>query len=274
MKRVLLVLCAAVLLVAAAIALSIDRIAGEAIEHGASHALGVDTRVGFVRLSPLAGDLRVSSLRIANPEGFEGDHFLELDTFALKTDLASLRGDLVRVPLFLLEGIDVSLERQGTRTNTDAIFANLKRFESGRAPRETRAEGPERRFVVSKLMIRDITAHVEWSALAAKESALEVHIEGIELANPGGARGLTLPELSNVVVKAVLDSVHRSGKLPVEVANNLAGGLRGLARLPGQLSGDALERAGQVLGDAVRDAGEAVERGLGGLFGREQPDER
>lgn len=263
MKRAIFVLLTIVLLVAAAIALSIDRIAGSAIERGSRYALGVDTHVGFVRLAPLAGEVRVNHLRISNPPGFDGRHFLAFDRFDLKTDLASLRRDVVRVPLFRLEGVDLSLERKGDRSNTDAIFESLEKFESkGPASAKSKpgAAGPERRYVVSKLEIRDVTAHVEWNALAAKESALEVHVDGIELQNPGGARGLTLPELSNVVVKAVLDSVRRSGELPVDVAGDLAGGLRSLSRVPGAAATGVLERAG----DALRDAGAA----LGSLFDR------
>jgi hypothetical protein len=169
----------------------------------------------------------------------------------------------VRVPLFRLEGVDLSLERKGERSNTDAIFESLKKFEASPSAKSKAAAGPERRYVVSKLEIRDVTAHVEWNAVAAKESALEVHVDGIELANPGGARGLTLPELSNVVVKAVLDSVRRSGKLPVDVAGELNGGLRSLSRIPGAAAAGVLERAG----DAVRDASAAIGRGLSGLLG-------
>src|SRR5262244_3512852 len=111
MKRALFVLLTIVLLVAAAIALSIDRIAGSAIERGSRYALGVDTHVGFAHLAPLAGELRVNRLSVSNPPGFDGRHFLAFDRLDLKTDLASLRGDVVRVPLFRLEGIDLSLER-------------------------------------------------------------------------------------------------------------------------------------------------------------------
>ncbi|HXK26474.1 MAG TPA: hypothetical protein VMS55_27675 [Myxococcota bacterium] len=266
MKRALFVLLTIMLLVAGAIALSIDRIAGSAIERGSRYALGVDTHVGFVHLAPLAGELRVNRLRISNPPGFDGSHFLAFDRFDLKTDLASLRGDVVRVPLFRLQGVDLSLERKGTASNTDAIFESLEKFESKQpspAKSKAGATGPERRYVVSKLEIRDVTAHVEWNALAAKESALEVHVDGIELSNPGGARGLTLPELSNVIVKAVLDSVRRSGKLPVDVAGDLAGGLRSLERIPGAAAAGMLERAS----DALRDAGAAIGKGIDGLLG-------
>jgi uncharacterized protein involved in outer membrane biogenesis len=279
MKRVLVGLLLLIALAIAAVALSIDRIAGAAIERQATRALGVETRVGFVRLSPLDGELKVSSLTVANPPGFAGDHFLAFDEFELKTELRTLRSDVVHVPLFRLEGVDLSLERRAEQSNTDAILANLKRFEkSGHAPGEPPPpKGPERRFVVSKLAIRDITAHVEWNTLVAKQSALEVHLDGIELDEPGGSRGLTLAELSNVVVKAVLESVRRSGQLPLAVASDLAGGLRGLAKLPVSVTGGVLEQVGELLpgpageavGGAVEGVGDAVEKGIGKLFGRE-----
>ena len=280
MKRLLLGLLALALLAAGVIAFSIDRIASDAIERGARQALGVDTRLGFVHLSPLAGELRVRGLEVANPPGFEGEHFLAVGAIELKSDLGSLRSDVVRVPLFSLEGVAVSLERRGRESNSGAILANLKRFESTRAgQRDPAAQGPEKRFVVSRLVIHHVTAHVEWSQLVSQASALEVMLERIELADLGGERGLTLPELSNVVVKAVLDGVRGSGQLPVEVARDLAGGLRGLARLPVTVTGGVLEGAGGVLGgtagkalgaagDAVRGAGDAVERGLEGVFER------
>ena len=284
MRKLLLGLVAVLLLAALAIALSIDRLAGAAIERSARAALGVDTHVGFVRLSLLAGEVKVSRLRIANPPGFPGEHFLTFQRFELKTDLATLRAPVVDVPRFLLEGIDVSLERQGERTNTDVILANLKRFESGRsASPEPEHKGPEQRFRVAQLAIRDVRAHVEWNSLASRASALDIHIDGVELAHPGGERGLTLPELSNLVVKAVLDSVRRSGKLPVEVANDLAGGLRGLTRLPFTLTGDVLDEAAKRLpgaagdalgavGGAVNELGNALDGVLGGK--RDKKDER
>ena len=289
MKRVLIGLGLLLLLGVGAVWLTLDQIVSAAIERSATRALGVDTQVGFLSLSPFDGELKLSSLTIDNPPGFAGDHFLAFDSFELKTELGSLRSDVVHVPLFQLEGVDVSLERQGKQSNTDVILANLKSFEkSGHAqgePPPPPKEGPERRFVVNKLAIRDVTAHVEWNTLVAKESALDVRIAGIELDNPGGSRGLTLAELSNVVVKAVLQSVRNSGQLPLAVASDLAGGLSGLAMLPVDITGGALEKVGEALpgpageavgavGGAVKDAGDAVGKGIGGLFGRGEEEEK
>jgi hypothetical protein len=286
MKRILLGLAVLLFVGLAAVYLSIDQIATHAITRGVSQALGVDTKVGFVRLSPFAGDLKVSALSIDNPPGFGGDHFLAFDSFELDTELGSLRSPVVHVPLFRLEGVDVSLERKGDQSNTDAIFANLKRFEKqGSAKGQPAPKGPERRFVVTKLAITDITAHVEWNALASKQSALEVHIPGVELNNPGGSRGLTLPERSNVVVTEVLESVRKSGQLPRQVASDLAGGLTDLARVPLAITGGVLGEVGKVLpgpageavgaiGGAVEGAGDKALEKIDGLFGRKKKEER
>jgi hypothetical protein len=101
MKRALLGLLVLLGVGLVAVYLSIDGIASDAIERNATRALGVDTSVGFVRLSPLAGEVKVSSLAIDNPPGFEGDHFLAFDNFELKCELGTLRGDVIHVPLFL-----------------------------------------------------------------------------------------------------------------------------------------------------------------------------
>jgi len=234
--------------------------------------------LGFIHLRPFHGSVHASHLAIANPPGFEGRHFLALGALDLETDLGSLRSDVVRVPLFSLKDVDVLLERKGRETNTAAILANLKRFEStGAAAPAPKPKGPEKRFIVSRLVIRDVTANVEWSGLASKASAIDVKLERIELANLGGERGLTLAELSNVVVKAVLEGLRASGQLPVEVGLDLTGGLGGLAHLPITVTGGVLEGAGGLVGGkagealdaaggAVRDAGAAVGRGLKGVF--------
>ena len=70
MKRFLVGLVLVALLVVAGASLYVNQILGTAIERGATYALGVDTRVGFVRLRLLDGEFRLSRLRVDNPSGF------------------------------------------------------------------------------------------------------------------------------------------------------------------------------------------------------------
>ncbi len=89
--------------------------------------------------------------------------------------------------------------------------------------------------MVRLVRIRDVTARVEWNDLAAEQTKLELQIPQIDvqgLGEEGG--GLTGSELSNVITKAILGSIARSGgNLPREMLSGLESGLRGLSRLPG-----------------------------------------
>jgi hypothetical protein len=299
MKRILIGLVVLFLAAGAAVSLYINQIVGSAIEHGATYALGVDTRVGFVRLRLLPADFRMRRLRIANPPGFDEPRFLELGGAEIDVARQTLLEDVVVIPLFALDGINVALERKGKQTNYGVILKNLSHFESGKPPAqegEPADAGSEKRFVVNRLVISDVTAHVEWSALASDQSALKVVIPQIELENIGAhnAQGVVMSELTNIIMKAILGAVARYGTdLPGAMLGELNKGLGGVARVPGVVvagmganlveatgaavggkTGDAIRGVG---GSAVESVGEAVgdeaAKALGGLFGGKKEED-
>lgn len=270
MKKLLIGVVVVAVAMAAAAALSVNELVGGAVERGSTYALGVSTRVGFVRLALLDGSFRLARLRIGNPAGFDQDHFLTLHDARMDVDLSSLRRDVVVVPVLSLDGVDVILEKSGTgATNYGVILQNVKRFESGGARGAAAAppQGGGKRFIVQRLRITDVTARVEWSRLASDATAVHVNIPEIDLHDLGAAhgKGVTLAELSNIVLKAVLGSVARyGGDLPAAMLSELEGGLAGLTRLTGVavsgIGGSAVEEVGKALGGEVGDA----VRGVGG----------
>ncbi|MDJ0847333.1 MAG: hypothetical protein QNK04_03025 [Myxococcota bacterium] len=287
-------LVALLLLLVGGVALYSNEIVGTAIERGATYALGVDTRVGFVRLRLLPGDFTLRSLRIANPAGFDEPYFLDMSRAWIAVERESLRQPVVRIPSFELEGIDVALERRGQATNYGVITSNLKRFESGDpvdAPPED--AGSETRFIVDRLTIRDVDAHVEWNQLASNATGVGVHIPEITLTDIGAhnAQGVVMSELTGIVLKAILGAVARYGtNLPAAISGGLQAGLGGLTRVPGVVVSGAgrttvdkvADAVGGDVGDAVRGVGgSAVKsvtdavgsetgKALGGLFGGEE----
>jgi hypothetical protein len=268
-----------------------NEILGNAIERGATYALGVDTRVGFVRLRLLDGDFAMSGLRIHNPPGFDEPDFLDLDGAHIRVDLGTLRSEVVHVPEFTLQGVDVALEREGRKTNYGVIMANLARFESkGSKPPPDASSAGEKRFIVDRVLIRDVEARVEWNELASDATGMQVQIPQIELKDigAGNARGVVMSELTAIVLKAVLGAVARYGtNLPAAILGGLNSGLGDLTRVPGVVvSGvgkaavdHVADAVGGEVGDAVRGVGgsatEAVGKAvgssagkaLGGLFG-------
>jgi hypothetical protein len=240
-----------------------------AASRAASYALGVDTRMTLV-VRPLAGRVSLFGLSVANPEGFESRRFLGLDGGRFELDLGSLGEPTVASPLLRLEGVDVALERRGGRYNYQAILDHLKRFESGKAPaREAGDAGPGTQFVIRRLEILDVAADVDVSELLGDRGRARVEIPEIALRDVGGKKGVSLAELSDIVVKAILSAAVRGDVgLPKELAAALGGDLKGLRGVALQLGQDALsERVDQAVGE---EAGRAL-RGLGGrLLGGEE----
>jgi hypothetical protein len=265
----------------------IDVIAGATIEKGATYALGVDTKVGFVRIGLLTGSFRIGSLEIDNPPGFEEKHLLRLGDGRLDVTIDSLQQEVVEIPVFALEGIDVDLEKAKGKTNFGVILANLERFESSGskpAPAESGEAGSAKRFIVREVLIRDVSAHVEHTEGIGDLGAIDVAVPEIRLKNIGAhnARGVAMSELTNIIMKAIFEAIAVHGaNLPGVLAGDLRAGLGGLTNVPIQVVGSATEAVTGKLpgpaGDAARQLGGDVEKkaleSLGGLFGGKKDDE-
>jgi hypothetical protein len=264
----------------------IDVIAGATIEKGATYALGVDTKVGFVRIGLLTGSFRIGSLKIENPPGFDAKRLLTLGDGRLEVSIDSLQKEVVEVPVFVLERIEVALEKAKGKTNYGVILANLKRFESSRskpAPAESGKAGLGKRFIVRELLIRDVSAHVEHTEGLGALGAIDVSVPEIRLKNIGAnnARGVAMSELTNIIMKAIFQGISKYGtNLPNVLAGDLRANLGGLSKVPIQVVGGTTEALTkglpQPVGDAVRqlggEAGKVLE-GLGGLLGGKKGDE-
>ncbi len=260
----------------------VDEIIGTAIERGGTYALGVETTVGFVRLSPFGGNFRISSLRIANPPGFERSSFLVLGSGNIDVALATLTEPVVHVPRFHLDDIEITLERAKGKTNYGEILNNLGRFEKGKAPAPKQADsGPGTRVVIDELVITNVTANVEWIDAPANMAMTKIEIPEIRLQGIGAhnAQGVAMSELSNIIIKAIMGAIaQHGGDLPSVMLGELQRSMGGLTRLPGVMvegmGSNLLESVGSAgpgAGEAAKGVTDAVgaeaKKALGGLFG-------
>jgi len=292
MKKLGIGLAGVLVLVLAGAWFFVNEIVGSAIEQAGSYAMGVDTRVGFVRLRIVPGDFRLNRLRIANPAGFEESHFLKLGRATIDVDVGTLLEPVVVISELRVDAVDVALERADKKTNYGVILASVTRFEQqdseGAVPAED--QGSSTRFIVRRILVTNVDAYVEWNELAADQTGLKLHIPEIELKEVGAknGKGVSMAELSNIVLKAILGSIARyGGDLPGVMLSALKGGMSGVVRVPGVevtgLGGSAVEKMGKAVGgevgdaiqgvggDAAKSVGEAVgdsaKKAMGGIFG-------
>jgi len=291
MNRLTRTAAAAVALVAALIfvlLLFVDGIARRGIEQGATFALGVETKLDSAAIRILTGSFGLGGLEVANPPGFESPFFLELDEARLDLKLSTLREPVVVVPLFEIDGIVVDLDKQGSKTNYDAILDNLARFESEDEVEPEPEDGePGKRFLIEQIVVRNVLAHVR--VIGAEIPQIDVVVPEVRIDGLGKeGQPLTTAEITNLVVKSVLASIARAGTgLPGGIASSLSSGLGRLSsveielpdgsRLAGagadaaanalSAGADAASGAASAGADAVQGAGGALKDLGGGILG-------
>jgi len=270
----LLALVAAAVIV---VLIYLDAIVGQVIETGCTKALGVETRVGFVHVGLVSGKVRISRLRVANPPGFETDHFIAFDSIHFEVPPRSLRKDTIVVPLLEFDGVDVSLETAAGRKNYEVILDNLKRFaKSGSAPskaEELPASGGAggKGLKIEEGVIRDIVATLDLGKVSGHENRVVVEIPEIRLRpdTSAGSAQISVAEMTQVVVTAVLTGIAK--KAPTALAHGLYDGLVGLENVTLAFP-QSLEAGASGAEAAAKELGKTAEgalKSLGGLFGGE-----
>ncbi len=262
MKKLLIALLVLVVLVIGLVvaavvigASQIDRIAKEVIERGGTYAMQVDTTVEGVDIQLMSGNATMTGLNVANPAGFDSDHFMKLGSSSASVDLNSVNTDKIVFPEIRLSGIDVILDKGGNPSNYNTILNSLKRFESGEKTAPDSAE-PGKSVIIRSLVIEDVNvrlANMPGVSMAVGDVA--VNIPQIELQNVGEKESMKPADVINLVVKTVLAAAVEAGGgiIPGDVLGDLTSGLGSLESL-------------QDLGiTAVGDIGKAIEEQLGGL---------
>ncbi len=273
--KIVLSLLALIVAVGVAAFLYLDVIVGKAIETGCTKALGVETRVGWVRVGLVTGNFSLGNLRIANPPGFETDHFISFDKIHFKIPPKSFREDTIVMPLLELDGVSVALETVGGKKNYEVILDNLKRFSesgsAGSAAEEPAAEDEAggKGFKLQEGVIREIVATIDLGKVSGGADRVVVEIPEIRLhpSKSSGSAEVSIAEVTQVIVTAVLTGIAK--KAPASLAKGLYKGLGGLGtarlELPGLLTEAGIGASGgaKKIGESASDA----IKGIGGLFG-------
>ncbi len=269
--RLAVVLLVLIVAAGAAVAFYLDAIAKGAIERGATYALGVRTTLDDADLRPLSGRLSIGGLKVDNPEGFKGDHFMRLEQGAVAVRLGSLRQEIVDLPHLRLSGLDLNLERVKKEANYDVILGNLKKLQSAeKEPSDEPVEKkPGKKFVIQEVTISDIHVGIDLVPVLGAPTRLDVPIEEIRLENVGSEGGVAMDQLTGIVTQAIFAALmNKAGSLPADLVRDLGDSLAGLRQLGG-LGISVATGTGELItgvgaGRAVGKVGEGVVNGVGG----------
>ncbi len=257
-KKLLTVLIAVVAILVVAlltVAMMVDSLVRKGIEAGATYATGVTTTLSSADVCITSGQLSMSGLNLANPEGYKSDHFLKLADGYVAVGLGSLTSDRIEVPKIELKGIDMVVERADGKNNFDVILDNLKQLSSG----EKQPKEGGKTYIIRQLIIDDVSVSISGFGVGAQT----IKLPQIKLTDVGsGSEGAQLSKVVGIVIRELMASLLKDPtKLPGVLADQLGSGLEGLGNL-GQvgveLIGNVTEEVGKQLENVTNVAGEAA----------------
>ncbi|MFA6044954.1 MAG: hypothetical protein WC718_08220 [Phycisphaerales bacterium] len=257
---------------------AIDSIAKSAIEKGGSYALGTPTTVSSVSVGVLSGKFALNGLTVANPTSggsFKSPQFLTLGSGGVDVSLSTLNQPTVELPKFTLSNLDVNLEKREGKTNYGVILDHMQQVTGGKsgggAAKPAPKSADDKKYIIHDLDIQHVTIHaslVDGPDAVKDLTSVTIPIDSIRLKEVGktgtgvGGSGVTMEELTNIIVKAVLSAAtdKGGGLLPADMLGDLQGritALGDLGNLPAEVIANTtgtVEKAGQKVIDEGKKA--------------------
>ncbi len=263
LKRLLVVGVLLAVVLVAVVWLFFSPIVSGAIEKGATYATGVDTKVKSVSASPTAGKFSLEGLSMANPPGFQAPSFVTLGSLRAGWQNGTLLSDTIQMDEFVVDGVEVNLERTSNGTNYGKILDHLSQVSGGakegeKAPKEPPKEPAKggKSLRIQKIDIRNVKATLRISSPVAATIPVTVPSVVINDFRSDGSTTEIVGQLTQQVLHSILDSVLKAGKdvFPADIVKDLGGSLKSIE--------DALGSGSKSAVQSVQDA----LKGAGGLF--------
>jgi len=250
----------------------VDRIAKTGVERGATYALGVPTTLASADVGLLVGTVRLNDLTVTNPEGYETPHLLAVDRFDLGVATNTLMQETIQVNRFELDGVDLYVEQKLGTSNMARVLENIKARTGGggEAPEEEKPGG--KKIQVDRIVVRNITAHVQILPIGGKATTVDVEVPEIVLEDVTSdeGKGLAVAELTQRLLPAILSAVIKKGRgtIPDMDLDRLAANVNETTQALGEKARDLVEQTRKDVGGMLekvlkggKDSGEGEEGG-------------
>lgn len=274
-KRLVIGLVLALVLLVVGVVFSIDSIARVGIEVVGSKVLGVSTTVDSVRLGLLSSQSSVRGVKVANPKGYTDPIFLDLGNASLTARLGELTAERTTIRNITISDLMLTLEQDASgKLNAQRISDNLPDSGPGDSSKPDPKAGPSRDIVVKELRIERVTVRLR-NLVGGRQGVVDTKLPDIVLKDihSDGSVDVLASEISGVVISSVLQATVTANieGLSSAVSDGLRDTLKGMVNdLPSDLRGPVESIRGNM-GEVLDKAGESIQKGVGealqGLFG-------
>ena len=294
-KRVILGIVILIVLAVVLVFVFINPIAKSAVQGGASEALGVQTSLGSIKISPLSGRVLMNELIISNPDGFISTSLVDAGKFDIQVAPASLFSDTLEIRKFEIDGLEMHIEQKMPFSNVAKILENIKKSGGDKGDSGDKEEKPKsggKKVKADLIVIKNVVAYFHLLPGMGESGVVEVKVPQLELKNVSSQdKGGVAGQLVSQLFPAILSSVIKQGQglVPTDFLNDLDSQVADLAKSLGEgatkliegldttVKDVGLEKTAEDAGKAVEDVGKEAGKtleGIGeGLFGEKDKEE-
>lgn len=295
LKWIAVALVLVVVIAVVALVMNLNGIVRSAVQTGSTKSLQLNTTLDGANIGLISGDVSLSGLNIANPEGFSAPQLLSLGNISVDTSYGKVFGEPTNIDSIRIEKPRLVLEFKGTKSNLKTVADRLASGTGGDQPQEKPApDAKPLKLIIDALSVSGAQVEIR-SDLLLKEPLI-INVPAIELKQIGNADGNRNGEeigkvISQVITRLSIEA-QKSGKLPPELATILAGDLNSLINNIGgkfkeqadALQSQALQQVndlkGKVEGQLEDVKGKAeqqldqIGKDLGGLLGGKKDEKK
>lgn len=299
LKWIALAFVGVVVIAIVGVVIFLDSIVRTSVEKGATSSLALNTTLGGASVGLMSGDVSLSDLEIANPEGFSAPKMLTLGKVSVDTSYGKVFGKPTAVDALVIDKPKLVLEFKGTKSNLKMVADRLA-SSGGDQPTNPAPAGKDEslKLIIDQLKVTGAQVEIR-SDLPGLDKPFTIDVPPVEMNQIGNADGNRNGEEAGKIVSQIISRLtleaQKSGKLPPQLAAILQGDLDALVKNIGgkfaeqtaQLQAEAMKKvdelkdqAQQKVDDVKDKAGEQIDKlkdklpsDLGGVLGGKKDDE-
>jgi uncharacterized protein involved in outer membrane biogenesis len=236
-----------------------------AVEKNATQSLKVQTQLGRASVAPFAGDVSLTDLRVASPEGFTAGNMFMLGHLKVEVSYSELFGAPVKVASVTIDKPRLVIEQAGGKLNFMELAKNLKSDKPAPAPGD---KSEPIKVIINQIQMSGAEV-VILPGIPGLDKPITLTIPPINLSNIGNADGAqTGEEIGRVVtelVQAIAQKAAESDRVPPQVRELLKLDLTNLrAELQGRLESEIDKAKGKAIDE--------INKGIGDILGGKKKD--
>jgi hypothetical protein len=187
---------------------NLDSLVAGVIERQGAEATETAVQVDSVSIDLQSGTAGISSLAVANPDGFSEQPAIAFQEFAIELDPLAVTADPLVIERVQVNGAQLLVEQDGTRNNLKTILESVRRLSGGE-----QSQAEERKFVIERFELTDARATLRAPQL---DEVRQVRLPEIVLTDVGratnGATAATVAQqLLTPIINMALESAAEAG---------------------------------------------------------------